>query len=202
MRTRGDAIELEADDDSASDTSADKNVTAVRMRGFRLALPAKSGPVAVPGRSSTGVAGSGITDPSYVFFKTIPAKTDGPSGALGTPLQPGHSIAVDPRSIPLGYPVFVSTSLSRYGAPMQRLLMAQDTSSAVRGALRADYFFGSGQEAGRQARIMKQQRGQLWVLLPRGQAVAGQVAIRTRGGAAGGKPPQCLVPDEDSCTND
>jgi len=131
VRTRGDAIELEADDDSASDTSADKNVTAVRMRGFRLALPAKSGPVAVPGRSSTGVAGSGITDPSYVFFKTIPAKTDGPSGALGTPLQPGHSIAVDPRSIPLGYPVFVSTSLSRYGAPMQRLLMAQDTSSAV-----------------------------------------------------------------------
>ena len=202
VRSRGDAIELEADDDSASDTSADKNVTAVRMRGFRLALPAKSGPVAVPGRSSTGVAGSGITDPSYVFFKTIPAKTDGPSGALGTPLQPGHSIAVDPRSIPLGYPVFVSTSLSRYGAPMQRLLMAQDTSNAVRGALRADYFFGSGQEAGRQARIMKQQRGQLWVLLPRGQAVAGQVAIRTRGGAAGGKPPQCLVPDEDSCTND
>jgi membrane-bound lytic murein transglycosylase A len=120
------------------------------------------------------------------------------------PLQPGNSIAVDPHSIPLGYPVFVSSPLSHGGKPMQRLLMAQDTSSAVRGALRADYFFGNGQEAARQARLMKQQRGQLWVLLPRGQLVApaGAGVTRTRGGAAGSGVPRCLVPDEGSCADD
>jgi membrane-bound lytic murein transglycosylase A len=201
VRTRGAAIELEADDGDASDRSADRSLTTLRVRGFKLAVPAKSRGVAVPGRSSTGAAGSGITDPSYVFFKKVSSKTNGPSGTLGTPLQPGHSLAVDPRSIPLGYPVFISTRLTRYGSSMQRLLMAQDTSSAVRGALRADYFFGSGQEAARQARLMKQQRGQMWVLLPRGLTVAGQ-PTRTRGAAAGSGLPQCLMPDDDICADE
>ena len=198
VRTRGDVIELEASEADASDKNTDKNVTGLRwVRGFRLALPAKSGPVAVPGRSNAGAGGSGNTDPSYVFFKKVSSNTDGPSGTLGVPLQPGYSIAVDSRSIPLGYPVFVSTHL-RNGAPMQRLLMAQDTGNAVRGALRADYFFGNGQEAARQARLMKQQSGQLWVLLPRGQTVTtAPSAARTHGGL-----PQCLVPDENICTND
>jgi len=199
VRTRGGAIELEADDDD--DESND--ITAVRVRGFRLSLPASNGPVAVPGRRIAGAAGSGITDPSYVFFREIPANLDGPIGALGVPLKPGRSIAVDPRSTPLGYPVFVASRLPSSGERMQRLTIAQDTGGAIRGALRADYFFGNGRQAAQQARRMKQ-RGQLWVLLPRGLLIAsaGPGAIRTRGGAAGDALPQCLIPDDASCVGD
>ena len=52
---------------------------------------------------------------------------------------------MDPRSTPLGYPVFVSTTTPGTGVPMQRLTIAQDTGGAIRGAVRADYFFGNGQ---------------------------------------------------------
>ncbi len=203
VRTRGGVIELETGDD---DDDSDSDITSVRVRGFKLALPATSGPVAVPGQRIAGVAGSGNTDPSYVFFKEIAANLDGPIGALGVPLKPGRSIAVDPRSTPLGYPVFVATKAPGSGAPMRRLTVAQDTGGAIQGAVRADYFFGNGQQAAQQARRMKQ-RGQLWVLLPRGQVVAAadteqSGATRTRGGAAGDNLPQCLIPDDESCTEE
>ena len=86
---------------------------------------------------------------------------------------------------------------------MQRLTIAQDTGGAIRGAVRADYFFGNGQQAATQARRMKE-RGQLWVLLPRGLAVAAAAgsSIRTRGAAVGADLPQCLVPQEDACVDD
>ncbi len=198
MRTRGGAIELEVDDDDGDD------LTAVKTRGFTLARPAASGAVVVPGRQAAGaVTGSGIKDPSYVFFKEAAGGAGGPVGAFGVPLSAGRSIAVDPRSTPLGFPVFVSTRAPGSGAPMQRLTIAQDTGGAIRGAVRADYFFGNGTQAATNARRMKE-RGQLWILLPRGLAVAAAStsAIRTRGGAVGPNLPQCLVPVEGQCVDD
>ena len=203
VRTRGSTIELEVDDD---DDVGD--IGAVRTRGFTLARPVASGAVVVPGQRASGpVTGSGIKDPSYVFFKEVQTNTAGPVGAMGVPLQPGRSIAVDPRSTPLGYPVFVSTRQPGSGTPMQRLTIAQDTGGAIRGAVRADYFFGNGQLAANQARRMKE-RGQLWILLPRGQAVAaatttvarGPGGTRTRG--VGGSLANCLVPDDQNCADD
>ncbi|RYZ03834.1 MAG: hypothetical protein EOO24_13440 [Comamonadaceae bacterium] len=199
VRTRGSAIELELDDDEDEDATA-----GIKTRGFTLARPTASGAVMVPGRSAAGpVIGSGIKDPSYVFFKEAAASAGGPVGAFGVPLSAGRSIAVDPRSTPLGYPVFVSTRAPGSGAPMQRLTIAQDTGGAIRGAVRADYFFGNGTQAAANARRMKE-RGQLWILLPRGLAVAAAATstIRTRGAAVGADLPQCLVPVEGQCVDD
>ncbi len=87
---------------------------------------------------------------------------------------------------------------------MQNRTIAQDTGGAIRGAVRADYFFGNGKQAVSQARSMKE-RGQFWVVLPRGLQVAGVNAAmqgKTRGGAAGPALAQCLVPMEDMCVDD
>ena len=197
VRTRGGAIELDPDDD-------DEDLSAVKTRGFTLAKPVESGAVMVPGRKATGdVIGSGIKDPSYVFFKETIGSAGGPVGAFGVPLSAGRSIAVDPRSTPLGFPVFVSTRAPGTGAPMQRLTIAQDTGGAIRGAVRADYFFGNGTQAAANARRMKE-RGQLWILLPRGLTVAAASTstLRTRGAAVGADLPQCLVPVEGQCVDD
>ncbi len=178
-------IELEPEDD-------DEGIAYIRTRGFSLSKPATS-------RRS---ASSGISDPSYVFFNEASVTGKGPVGALGVPLQAGRSIAVDPRSTPLGYPVFVSTSNPTTGAPLQRLTVAQDTGGAIRGAVRADYFFGNGPSAAASARRMKE-RGQLWVLLPRGMKVAGGPATKSRTrGASGDDLPMCLVESEASCVED
>ncbi|MBT2324373.1 MltA domain-containing protein, partial [Variovorax paradoxus] len=201
VKVRGGAIELELDD---GDDDEENDTSVIRTRGFTLARPEVSGAVVVPGRRATGpVIGSGIKDPSYVFFKESPSTSGGPVGAFGVPLSAGRSIAVDPRSTPLGYPVFVSTRAPGTGTPMQRLTIAQDTGGAIRGAVRADYFFGNGQQAATQARRMKE-RGQLWILLPRGLAVAAAASssIRTRGAAVGADLPQCLVPEEGACVDD
>ncbi len=202
VKTRGGLIELEVDDDD--DTGSSPGV--IRTRGFTLARPTASGAVMVPGRKmANAVTGSGITDPSYVFFKESegdPSGSSGPVGAFGVPLSAGRSIAVDPRSTPLGFPVFISTREPSTGEPMQRLTIAQDTGGAIRGAVRADYFFGNGQRAATQARRMKE-RGQLWILLPRGLPVAAATAkTRTRGGPVGADLPQCLVPVEGQCVDD
>ena len=112
------------------------------------------------------------TNPSYVFFREVAAKGDaneGPHGALGVPLTPERSIAVDPRHVPLGAPVFLATTQPNSTAPLRRLVLAQDTGGAIRGVVRADYFWGFGDEAGKQAGRMKQP-GQMWVLLPPGVA--------------------------------
>jgi membrane-bound lytic murein transglycosylase A len=104
---------------------------------------------------------------SYVFFRELPATDEGPPGALGVPLTAGRSLAVDPRAIPLGAPVFLSTTWPNAQAPLRRLMLAQDTGGAIRGAVRADYYWGSGEEAGMQAGRMRQ-TGALFVLLPLG----------------------------------
>ena len=104
-------------------------------------------------------------NPSYVFFRENPNSKDGPAGALGVPLTAGRSIAIDPRSVPLGSPVFLATTRPNSTAAMNRLVMAQDTGGAIKGAVRADFFWGFGKAAGEQAGRMKQS-GRLWVLLP------------------------------------
>ncbi|MET0321980.1 MAG: murein transglycosylase A [Duganella sp.] len=107
-------------------------------------------------------------NPSYVFFKEerLPDPKVGPKGALGVPLTPQRSVAIDPTQLPLGAPVFLATTQANSDIPMQRLVMAQDTGGAIRGAIRVDYFFGFGTEASENAGRMKQ-RGSVWVLLPR-----------------------------------
>jgi membrane-bound lytic murein transglycosylase A len=85
------------------------------------------------------------------------------------PLTPERSIAVDPRHVPLGAPVFLSTSRPDSAIPLRRLVLAQDTGGAIRGVVRADLFWGFGTQAGNQAGRMKQQ-GEMWVLLPPGAA--------------------------------
>ena len=107
-------------------------------------------------------------NPSYVFFKLekMEGPDVGPKGALGVPLTPQRSIAVDPQFVPLGAPVYISTTQPNSAALLQRLVMAQDTGSAIKNPVRADFFWGFGAEAGELAGRMKQ-RGSMWVLLPR-----------------------------------
>ena len=113
-------------------------------------------------------------NPSYVFFREVPppvpgtleAEIDGPFGSLGVPLLRERAIAVDTRSIPLGTPVYLATTLPLSDEPLQRLTLAQDTGGAIRGAVRADFFWGFGDGAGRQAGRMRQQ-GRLWMLWPK-----------------------------------
>jgi len=106
---------------------------------------------------------------SYVFFRELPPSDDGPIGAMGLPLTAGRSLAVDPRTVPLGAPVFLATTYPNTEQPLARLMLAQDTGGAIKGGVRADFFWGFGEEAGRQAGRMRQQ-GRLWVLLPNGVA--------------------------------
>ncbi len=108
------------------------------------------------------------SNPRYVFFREEPlAELDaqfGPKGAQGVALTPGRSIAVDRQSIPYGTPVWMASSGP--AGPIQRLVLAQDTGSAIIGAVRADYFTGWGQEAGDVAGRLKQSL-RLWALWPR-----------------------------------
>lgn len=106
-------------------------------------------------------------NPSYVFFRELPNKDGGPIGALNVPLTDGASIAVDRKFIPLGAPVYLTATRPDNGKPLQRLMHAQDTGGAIRGPVRADFFWGYGHDAGALAGRTKQQ-GQLWVLWPKG----------------------------------
>ncbi len=106
-------------------------------------------------------------NPSYVFFRELPADLPGPLGALGVPLTAGRSLAIDPRSIPQGAPVFLATTWPNSDKQLQRLMIAQDTGGAIKGGVRADFFWGFGPDAGNQAGKMKQS-GKMWVLMPSG----------------------------------
>ena len=106
-------------------------------------------------------------NPSFVFFRLLPPDLPGPLGTLGVPLTGQASLAVDTQTIPLGAPVFLSTTWPGRHQPLNRLMMAQDTGGAIRGAVRADFFWGFGVEAEEAAGHMKQ-AGQLWLLYPHG----------------------------------
>ncbi len=112
-------------------------------------------------------------NPRFVFFKEVPTteiaasdQNTGPAGALGVPLTPERSIAVDPTSIPLGMPVFLATTRPLKSEPLNRLVFAQDVGTAIKGKVRADYFWGLGDQAGELAGKMKQS-GRMWLLLPK-----------------------------------
>ena len=107
-------------------------------------------------------------NPSYVFFRQLTGLSaeDGPIGALGAPLTPGRSIAIDPAHVPLGLPIWVDTTDPLDGSPLRRLMLAQDTGGAIKGPVRGDIFFGWGSKAESRAGAMKQS-GRLYLLLPR-----------------------------------
>jgi membrane-bound lytic murein transglycosylase A len=110
-------------------------------------------------------------NPSYVFFELRDAQENGPTGALNVALTPRRSIAVDRNVIPLGAPVWLQTTLPNEAqSPLNQLMLAQDTGGAIKGHVRADVFWGRGDEAEEMAGLMKQQ-GELFVLLPRGFAI-------------------------------
>ena len=104
----------------------------------------------------------------FVFFReeALPDPQLGPKGAQAVALTPGRSIAVDPLAIPYGAPVWIDSTEPLSATPLRRLAMAQDTGSAITGAVRADYFWGWGAEAEAQAGRMKQPL-RLWVLWPK-----------------------------------
>jgi membrane-bound lytic murein transglycosylase A len=108
-------------------------------------------------------------NPSYVFFRELPLgdPTAGPSGALGVPLTPGRSVAADPRYIPLGTPVVVTTKDPVSHQPFTRPMVTQDTGGAIRGPLRFDFFWGFGADAGERAGLQKYEVS-AWLLVPRG----------------------------------
>jgi membrane-bound lytic murein transglycosylase A len=110
------------------------------------------------------------SNPSMVFFREerIVDASEGPKGALAVPLTPGRSLAVDSRYIPLGAPVFLATSDPATGMPLRRLMLAQDTGGAIKGVVRADFFWGFGESAGANAGRMRQE-GRMWLLWPKGQ---------------------------------
>ncbi len=99
------------------------------------------------------------TNKSYVFFKFT---EDGPKGGEGIALTPNRSLAVDRSLIPYGVPVYIATETPSYN----RLMVAQDTGGAIRGAVRGDIFFGYGAEAERLAGPMNS-KGRYWFLLPK-----------------------------------
>jgi membrane-bound lytic murein transglycosylase A len=108
-------------------------------------------------------------NPRFVFFKELPGNVSadlGPTGALNVPLTAERSIAIDLQAMPLGAPVFLSTTKPLSEQVLQKLVMAQDTGKAIVGGVRADYYWGSGDSAGEMAGRMKQ-NGKMWVLLPR-----------------------------------
>ena len=107
-------------------------------------------------------------NPRVVFFReeALPDPQIGPRGAQAVPLTPQRSVAVDPQSIPYGTALWLDTTEPLSNAPLRRVVMAQDTGSAIVGAVRADFFWGWGDEAEAQAGRMKQTL-RMWVLWPK-----------------------------------
>lgn len=109
-------------------------------------------------------------NPSYVFFRRVddvPA-TAGPLGAMNRSITEMRTIAVDPSFVPLGAPVWIEKGGN---GPIRRLMIAQDTGSAIKGPQRADIFFGTGADAGRAAGRLKDP-GRMIVLVPIQRAYA------------------------------
>lgn len=103
-------------------------------------------------------------NPSYVFFRE--SNDPGSHGAEGVVLTPGRSMAVDPRFIPYGTPLFLDLAPLEGVGAIRRLVIAQDTGGAIRGAVRGDLFWGAGPEAYDRAGRMRQS-GRYWMLVPR-----------------------------------
>ncbi|MFK7964147.1 MAG: murein transglycosylase A [Burkholderiaceae bacterium] len=132
-------------------------------------------------------------NPRYIFFRELPpsgrSKDDelnartgsapvGPIGSLGVALTPGRSLATDPRFLPPGALLYLRATARSKGTtkPLARLAVNQDTGSAIRGAVRADLFTGTGDSAGDFAGRLKEPL-QLWLLWPKGLLPPGYAAV-------------------------
>lgn len=108
-------------------------------------------------------------NPRFIFFREV--KENGPVGAMGVTLTAGRSLAVDPAFVPLGLPLWLDTTWpvahgdTKKGAPLRRLMLAQDVGTAIKGPVRGDFFWGSGEEALTFAGSMKNE-GNWFLLLP------------------------------------
>lgn len=107
-------------------------------------------------------------NPRYIFFRRLPAGSDGPIGAMGVPLTPKRSLAVDTRFVPLAVPLWLD-SHDPDNRPLRRLMVAQDVGSAIKGPVRGDFFWGFGEPALADAGRMMS-RGTWYLLLPRNRA--------------------------------
>lgn len=105
---------------------------------------------------------------AMVFFREEPIVDPqlGPKGAYSIPLIGERAVAIDTRFVPLGAPVYLATQYPASNQPLRRLMFAQDTGAAIKGAARTDYYWGFGDEAGAKAGRMKQ-TGEMWVLWPK-----------------------------------
>lgn len=110
------------------------------------------------------------SNPSFVFFRKLDdlPPESGPIGAMGRPITGMRSVAIDPAHVPLGAPVWVEKEGRE---PLRRLMIAQDTGGAIKGAQRADIFYGTGFAAGEEAGKIKD-GGRLIQLLPIDRAYA------------------------------
>jgi membrane-bound lytic murein transglycosylase A len=117
-------------------------------------------------------------NPRYIFFReldTTAGVPTGPNGALGVTLTPTRSMAVDPAFMPLGVPVWLDTHAPD-GSPLQRLMVAQDVGSAIKGPIRGDLFWGTGEPALEFAGRMKNS-GRYYVLLPKTVATRNTLTV-------------------------
>ena len=105
-------------------------------------------------------------NPRYIFFRILP-QSDGPLGSAGVSLTPGRSLAVDTTYIPLNTPIFLNTKTPD-GDKIQKLVVAQDTGNAIKGAIRGDFFWGFGENAFQMAGRMKSD-GEYFLLWPKGE---------------------------------
>ncbi len=105
-------------------------------------------------------------NPRFIFFKILP-QSDGPLGASGVELTPQRSVAIDTKYIPLNTPLFLNTT-DPDGKKIERLVVAQDIGSAIKGVVRADFFWGYGEEAFQKAGRMKN-KGKYYLLWPKGK---------------------------------
>ncbi|MFN3935968.1 MAG: murein transglycosylase A [Gemmobacter sp.] len=128
-----------------------------RASAQRIKAWARRNPAQVPGLLRH--------NPSFVFFRLLPdlPPERGPIGAMGRSVTAMRSIAVDPAFVPLGAPVWIEKDGAE---PLRRLMVAQDTGTAIKGAQRADIFFGSGARAGQKAGRVRD-TGRMVLLLPR-----------------------------------
>ncbi|AWD22005.1 murein transglycosylase A [Fuscovulum blasticum] len=140
-------------------------------RGYFLPHQVSAGAIAAWVRSNPDLGAELLNhNPSYIFFRKIanlPADK-GPIGAMGRSITPLRSLAVDPAYTPLGAPVWIE---KEGRVPMNRLMVAQDTGGAIKGAQRADIFYGFGDAAGDAAGDVKD-GGRMVLLLPIDRAFA------------------------------
>lgn len=120
-------------------------------------------------RNPTRIQEALAVNPRVVYFReeALPDPGIGPRGAQGVPLTPGRSVAIDRSIIALGTPLWLDSTEPMSPTPLRRLVLAQDTGSAIVGAVRADLFWGWGDEAALRASRTKQPL-RLWALLPEG----------------------------------